>query len=630
MRVEEACIFARPDPIFYSGFQGAAYDTDELKEASLANTPLDPSHPEMGTRLANMPDIDAYNDKRWSLSNAIYLSGFLLGDRDNNQKAALHEFLSLYALTQVDTAAGNGTWTHLPVKNGEAVRAALFGSGAKIGGLISGVHIGDGNRNSYKDIREILDRLGIYATPEDDHQHHFHIYLNPPDPLESGPSLLLSGNPLAMSPDTASGTVALAATTQALFDYTQTLITGDELMFTMDVPYVPPQDAPIVLAQATNTSSPPDYLLKTCDEVPTAGGAVTAMNLVNPAAWLVGELKRPQNGPQVLTQSQLMALVASVKLTQLQGVTHGQLIPHSADGTSDGRVVYEYRSEPGYVGKDQAIFMAEFEGKRYKIIANVVVSMTINENDPQCPAPQLIKVTKPSTGDSGYGTGYNLASVSVNFADLPGGAVGQAVGNTITLDTNAAGHNWFIDTTPADNSEYLPTSNPYEWLAKEGTAAYGKMDMLSVLLHEYGHALGIEHSADNHDYMATTLTPGVRRMPSAEELALMQELIAQAKGEMVEGVTGSPPTPALPLQGGGGQDVPLPIPLGAGFGLAFLGRLRSSRYGGMSIAPDYSTFVTQYAVAANATFTNLNTAGGWNTQGSVDIAPSTGSQETAF
>src|SRR3989338_10618046 len=126
-------------------------------------------------------------------------------DRDNNQKAALHEFLSLYALTQVDTAAGNGTWTHLPVKNGEAVRAALFCIAAKIGGLISGVHIGDGNRNSYKDIREILDRLGIYATPEDDHQHHFHIYLNPHDPLEIGPSLLLSGNPLAMSPDTASG-----------------------------------------------------------------------------------------------------------------------------------------------------------------------------------------------------------------------------------------------------------------------------------------------------------------------------------------------------------------------------------------------------------------------------------------
>jgi VCBS repeat-containing protein len=237
-----------------------------------------------------------------------------------------------------------------------------------------------------------------------------------------------------------------------------------------------------------------------------------------------------------------------------------------------------------------------------------------------CPEPTLIKVTKPSSGASGL----DLNAVNVTFADLPNGAVGQAVGNTITLDTNAAGHNWYIDTTPADNSEYLPTSNPYEWVAKEGTAAYGKMDMLSVLLHEYGHALGIEHSADNHDYMATTLTPGVRRMPSAEELALMQQLVAQAKGEMVA-ATESTPTPALPLQGGGG----LPIPLGAGFGMAFIGRMRKSSYGGTSI--DFASSVMplhstpQYAVAANATFANLATPAGWNTQGSVDIASGTGS-----
>lgn len=39
--------------------------------------------------------------------------------------------------------------------------------------------------------------------------------------------------------------------------------------------------------------------------------------------------------------------------------------------------------------------------------------------------------------------------------------------------------------------------------------------------------LGIDNSADNHDYMATTLTPGVRRLPSADELALMADLVGQ-------------------------------------------------------------------------------------------------------
>ena len=167
-------------------------------------------------------------------------------------------------------------------------------------------------------------------------------------------------------------------------------------MFIIDVPAVPPQETPIVLVQAADTSSQPDYLLKTCDEVPSAGGAITAMNMVDPAGWLVGTVLT-KNGRQVSAQEGEI-LIATVKLTQLQGVTHGQLIPQSPDG----RVFYEYRSEPGYVGKDQAIFMAEFEGKRYKIIANVIVSMAINENAPQCPEPTLIEITKPSSGDSRF------------------------------------------------------------------------------------------------------------------------------------------------------------------------------------------------------------------------------------
>ena len=53
--------------------------------------------------------------------------------------------------------------------------------------------------------------------------------------------------------------------------------------------------------------------------------------------------------------------------------------------------------------------------------------------------------------------------------------------------------------------------------------------MLSVLLHEYGHALGLEHSAQLGDFMNTSLQTGQRRLPSSEELALMGQLVAQIK-----------------------------------------------------------------------------------------------------
>ena len=92
-------------------------------------------------------------------------------------------------------------------------------------------------------------------------------------------------------------------------------------MFIMDVPYVPLQEAHIVLA--ADTSSQPDYLLKTCDEVPSAGEAITAMNGVDPAAWLVGTVLTLEH--RQVSAQEGEALKATVKLTQLQGVAHGHV-----------------------------------------------------------------------------------------------------------------------------------------------------------------------------------------------------------------------------------------------------------------------------------------------------------------
>lgn len=110
-----------------------------------------------------------------------------------------------------------------------------------------------------------------------------------------------------------------------------------------------------------------------------------------------------------------------------------------------------------------------------------------------------------------------LTSAEVRIADLPGATLGLVVGNRIYLDTNAAGHGWFVDSTPAQDEEY-------ELLASEslkatgGTAAEG-IDLLSVVEHEFGHLLGLDdHVGDPNDLMYESIARGERRAASASEI----------------------------------------------------------------------------------------------------------------
>ena len=218
----------------------------------------------------------------------------------------------------------------------------------------------------------------------------------------------------------------------------------------------------------------------------------------------------------------------------------------------------------------------------------------------------------------------NASQSVAGFQDLAGSAVGNTAGEgtnaAITLDTNAAGHGWYVDPTPLGNTDdYLPTSDPTVFKAKAGSATEGKMDMLSVLLHEYGHALGLEHSANASDFMAASLQPGVRKLPSAEELALMARLVAELKDD--EG--GDTLTPAL-SQGERGQDNPS-SPLSA-LGLLPMGFMRRKDGKGTSTPTTH----TDYLTAINPTLTNSNFTLGqngsvaqWETTGKVDATPST-------
>lgn len=214
------------------------------------------------------------------------------------------------------------------------------------------------------------------------------------------------------------------------------------------------------------------------------------------------------------------------KVTLVKAPTHGKVVLGD-DSHAMAWNLYHYTPQAGYVGQDRFVMQVERNGVKVRI-QYLIESMNADEPSIGYCDPETWKIFLPSNGNNPrLANVLTAATQNLTFADLTGGAVGEATGvdktAQITLDTTAAGHGWYIDYTPYLNDEYLPTSNPLEWIAKPGSKAEGKMDLLTVLLHEYGHALGLEHTTDSHDLMATTLQPGVRRLPSAEELDLMAQ-----------------------------------------------------------------------------------------------------------
>ncbi len=213
----------------------------------------------------------------------------------------------------------------------------------------------------------------------------------------------------------------------------------------------------------------------------------------------------------------------STKMYVVKPPAHANLVQLRNDKEAG---LYSYQAHEGYIGKDTFVIGVDTISKNgKKITFNLQFNVSVVRN-----------VTSDPTLDTCVGMKFSGVSSSpipftwnspnlVSFANLSSNSLGQTtrqgLAAQITLDTNAAGHDWFIDSTPDQNDEFLPRSNPDVWIAKSGSAADGKMDMLSVLLQEYAHALGIEHSADNKDFIAASLQSLERRLPRAEHLGLV-------------------------------------------------------------------------------------------------------------
>jgi hypothetical protein len=364
---------------------------------------------------------------------------------------------------------------------------------------------------------------------------------------------------------------------------------GEYTMFLATQPDTPPSRPSVVMVAKANynqqVAAKRGHVLGVCDLVNTGSGSGQA------------ELAPTLEANYYFNSPIAKINPGTAKVTILQQPKHGRLENDSGSNWWYSR----YLPNEGYLGNDSFVMQVEGNGYTVKIHYFMYVTddmgATIFENKACKGDDWKISTTLapngtstvtsvnylPSlTGNSAPVTGATLATilgtslassldantsgVTLNIADLAGGAVGQTTGTSITLDTNAAGYGWYVDPNPAANTDFLPTSNPDVWMAKAGSAAAGKMDMLSVLLHEYGHALGLDHSANPNDFMAPDLQPGERRLPSAAELAQLSQFATQlASGNS------TPNNPTSPT-----------LPVGAALSALLIGRLRRTDYGAWS------------------------------------------------
>ena len=129
--------------------------------------------------------------------------------------------------------------------------------------------------------------------------------------------------------------------------------------------------------------------------------------------------------------------------------------------------------------------------------AESLLDSTVAEITPQLPPAQQ----------------QTLSEIDIKVVDLANESLGRAAAGTIYIDVNAAGYGWFIDTTPAEHSEFSPASD-LTLIALPDSEAAGLIDFRTVILHELSHLLGYEHDTDG--LMQETLAPGVRYLADWE------------------------------------------------------------------------------------------------------------------
>ena len=105
-----------------------------------------------------------------------------------------------------------------------------------------------------------------------------------------------------------------------------------------------------------------------------------------------------------------------------------------------------------------------------------------------------------------------LRKATVIVGELPVLFLASSDLGTIMIDSDAAGFGWFIDETPDDDAEFNGDKPVLD-------KATGKMDLLTVIMHELGHQIGLGDDITNEKHahlMEGTLKPGERHLPDVK------------------------------------------------------------------------------------------------------------------
>jgi hypothetical protein len=154
-----------------------------------------------------------------------------------------------------------------------------------------------------------------------------------------------------------------------------------------------------------------------------------------------------------------------------------------------------------------------------------------------------------------------LHATTFSVSNLSGNTIGEQTPGHITIDDDAAGHGWFIDPTPNDNSEFRHAQNAAgtDLLTDASNAAAGHLDLLTAVSHELGHVLGLPDSAaptDAYDLMYINLVDGERRLPSTENVTHAGDVAPS--GAIRDATSGSARAPAVnnAMSSGGPAETP--------------------------------------------------------------------------